>query len=113
MVYLLALLAADERTTFEFHATEGRLRWRRDGIFRHESGQVGFADITGLSLERDFRPGGRRGGAKRLVVHTTDGPIAVTAAYSGIGRSALTVGRTIHSYLKVSMPDRDIPFGDA
>jgi hypothetical protein len=55
VLFVLALLTADERSTFVFERRTGILRWRQDTPFRHEAGEVPFAAITGLSVERDFR----------------------------------------------------------
>jgi hypothetical protein len=115
-VFALALAAAYERSTFDFDRGSLTLRWRRDTPFRHASGVVQFGAITGLSIERDFKsanPAMGRGGARRLVLLTTDGPIPFTTAFTGLGSSAEDVGREIRSYLKECVPDRDVPFNDA
>jgi hypothetical protein len=111
-VFALALTAANERSTFAFDRQSLTLRWRRDTPFRHESGEVPFATITALSIERDFMKasrGPRRGGAKRLVLLTTQGPIPFTTSFTGIGTAAEEVGQEVRRYLMESIPDREIP----
>jgi hypothetical protein len=103
LIFGAALVVADERVTFIFDPREQRLRWRRDTPFRHAAGEVAFAAITSLSMERDFKaaaPSQGRGGAKRLVLLTSDGPIPLTTAYTGVGSGAETVGRQIQEFLR-------------
>jgi hypothetical protein len=79
-VFGLALLAANERSTFVFDRRSALLRWRKDTPFRHLAGEMPFAAITALSIERDFKsaaPSPGRGGARRLVLLTTSGPIPI------------------------------------
>jgi hypothetical protein len=114
VVFVLALLAADERSTFVFDRRAGILRWRQDTPFRHLSGEVPFASITALSVERDFRfrgatPSQGRGGARRLVLLTTSGVIPFTTAYTGIGSDAEDVGGIVQQYLADVAPGREIP----
>jgi hypothetical protein len=114
VVFGLALLAANERSTFVFDRGARILRWSQDTPFRHLSGEVPFASITALSVERDFRfrgatPSQGRGGARRLVLLTTSGVIPFTSAYTGIGSDAEKVGRAVHQYLADGAPGREIP----
>jgi hypothetical protein len=112
-VFVLALVAADERSTFVFDRRSALLRWRKDTPFRHLAGEVPFSEITALSIERDLiddsPPYGRRG-ARRLVLHTTSGPIPVTTAFTGVGSDAEGVGREVQQYLGDVSPGREIPF---
>ena len=109
-IFGLALLAANERSRFFFDRGRAVLIWRKDTPFRHESGEIDFAAITALSLERDFNSGGRRGGARRLVLHTKNGPLPVTTAYTGIGNAAQRVGESICAYLDEVAPIHERPF---
>ena len=114
-VFSLALSAANERSLFAFERHSRTLRWRRDTPFRHAAGDVPFAAITALSIEHDFRsasPSKGRGGARRLVLLTTEGPIPVTSAFTGIGSDAETVGREIQMYLK-EVAGHEIPLNGA
>jgi hypothetical protein len=114
-VFVVALLVANERSTFVFDRGAGILRWSQDTPFRHLSGEVPFASITALSIERDFRfrSGARssqgRGGARRLVLLTTSGVIPFTAAYTGVGSDAQDVGREVQKYLGEVAPGPEIP----
>jgi len=114
VVFGLALLAANERSTFAFDRGARILRWSQDTPFRHLSGEVPFASITALSIERDFRfrsgaPSQGRGGARRLVLVTTSGVIPFTSAYTGLGSDAEDVGRIVQQYLTDAEPGREIP----
>jgi len=107
-VFALALTAADERAVFVFDSHDGVLRWKKDTPFRHASGTVPFSAITGLSLERDFSRSGSRGNAKRLVIHTTSGPLPVTNSFTGFGRAAEDSGRVLQEYLTAAQPQRPV-----
>jgi hypothetical protein len=107
-LFALALTAADERAVFVFDSHDGVLRWRKDTPFRHESGTVPFGAITGLSLERDFSRNGVRGNAKRLVIHTTKGPLPVTNAFTGFSHAAEDSGRQLQEYLTAAQPQRPV-----
>jgi hypothetical protein len=114
-VFGLALAAAYERSSFDFDRGTLTLRWRRNTPFRHASGVVPFGAITGLSIERDFKsanPASGRGGARRLVLLTTDGPIPFTTAFTGLGSGAEDVGQEVRRYLMECVPDRDVPLND-
>jgi hypothetical protein len=109
-IFGLALLAANERASFVFDREAAVVRWRQDTVFRHDSGEIPFAAITGLSLERDFNRISRRGGARRLVILTAGGAIPVTSAFSGVGRSNEDVGLAVQSYLRELGPGHEVPF---
>ena len=86
--FILALSAANERSMFAFELHSLTLRWRRDTPFRHAAGDVPFSAITALSVEHDFRsasPPKGRGGARRLVLLTTQGPIRFVGTYPNSG----------------------------
>lgn len=85
VVFGSAFAMAYERSTFEFDASTSTLRWSRRGWFRTASGSVAFAQITDVFAERSFRSVTQslgRGGARRLVILTSDGPIPVTTGYT-------------------------------
>jgi len=109
VVFGAALTAADERSTFIFDQRRAVVVWKQETPFRHEGGEIPFSSITGLSLERDFARGTRRGGARRLVLLTTSGPRPVTTAFTGIGTAAEQTARAIQSYLAEVDPAREIP----
>jgi hypothetical protein len=114
VVFVLALLAANERSTLVFDRGARILRWSQDTPFRHQAGEVPFTAITALSVERDFRfrgatPSQGRGGARRLVLVTTSGVIPFTSAYTGFGSDAEDVGRIVQRYLAGVAPGREIP----
>jgi hypothetical protein len=107
-LFALALTAADERSLFVFDSHAGVLRWRKDTPFRHSAGTVAFSAITGLSIERDFARPGQRGGARRLVILTTKGPLPITSAFTGWGRAAEETGQLLREYLIAAQPQRTI-----
>lgn len=110
--FVLALLAANETSTFVFDRRSALVRWRRDTPFRHFAGEVPFAEITALSIERDFKsaaPSRGRGGGRRLVLLTTSGPVPVTTAFTGFGSDAEDVGREVQQYLGEVAPGREVP----
>lgn len=109
-LFALALTAADERSLFVFDARAAELRWRKDTPFRHEAGAVPLSTITRLSLEHDIRLGARPGGARRLVIQTTRGPIPVTTAFTGVGAAAETAGKAVQAYLASIRSDRPVEF---
>jgi hypothetical protein len=109
-IFGLALLAANERASFVFDREAAVVRWRQDTIFRHDSGEIPVAAITGLSVERDFNRISRRGGARRLVILTAGSAIPVTSAFSGVGRSREGVALAVQSYLRELAPGKEVPF---
>ena len=110
LIFGIALLAADERSRFVFDRERSVLRWRKDTRFRHAEGEIPLSSITALSLERDFATSGQRGTARRLVLLTSEGPIPVTSAYSGMDRTQEPVGRAIQQFVIERLPGREIPF---
>jgi hypothetical protein len=110
VIFGIALVAADERSRFVFERQRSLITWRKDTPFRHDAGEIPFSSITALSLERDFARSGQRGSARRLVLLTTQGPIPVTSAYSGIDRTQERVGHAIREFLIERLPGREIPF---
>ncbi len=109
-VFGLALFASDERATFVFDRSRALVSWRRDRAFRHDSGEIPFASISALALERDFARWSQLGGARRLVLLTSAGPVPVTSAFTGIGEDAETIGRLIQSCLRETPPGRAVQF---
>ena len=110
ILFGLALLAADERSTFVFDAHRGMLTWRKETPFRRTAGEIPLTSITALSLERDFGRSGQRSNAKRLVVLTTAGPLPVTNAFSGFDRTQEPVGRNLQQFLNMQRSGEAIPF---
>ncbi|HEX3866092.1 MAG TPA: hypothetical protein VHV78_05035 [Gemmatimonadaceae bacterium] len=109
-IFILALLAGDERSTFELDRSRQLVRWRKTTVFRRSAGEIPFASITGLSLERDLSRNTTRGSPRRLVIHTTSGVVPVTTAYTGIGRQSETVGRAVQSYLNEGAAGKSVGF---
>jgi hypothetical protein len=105
LLFGAALVVVDERSMFIFDPRVRVLQWRRDTPFRHASGDVAFDAITALSIEHDFKsaaPSRGRGGARRLVLLTSDGPIPLTTAFSGFGSGPETVGGQIQQFLRAA-----------
>ena len=110
VIFGIALLAGDERSTFVFDAEHNVLTWCRETRFRRLTGEMPLASITALSLERDFASSGQRGNARRLVVLTTKGPLPVTNAYSGFDRTQEAIGRAVQQFLNARRSGESIPF---
>ena len=110
LVFGLALLAADERSTFVFDAKQGVLTWRKETRFRRVAGEIPLSSITALSMERHFTSSGQRGAAKRLVLLTTKGPLPVTQAFSGFDRTQEPIGRAVQQFLNGRQSGESIPF---
>ena len=107
-LFSLALLSSFERSSFVFDGARGILNWRKVTPFSRRAGEVPFQSITGLSLEQD-RDASHRG-SRRLVIHTTKGPLSVTTAFTGVGTAAEQVGETVRSYLASSTPRQELQF---
>ena len=108
-VFSLALIAAQERSSFVIDRSNGVLSWRRQKAFAHRRGQVTLTAITKLSLERD-QSSRERWSSRRLVIHTLAGPLPVNTGYSGMTRNMERVGWILREYLGEILPQRHLPF---
>ena len=106
-VFSLALIAAQERSSFVIDRTNGVLSWHRQKAFAHRRGQITLTAITKLSLERD-QSSGERWTSRRLVIHTLAGPLPVNTGYSGMTRNMERVGEMLREYLAEILPQRHL-----
>jgi hypothetical protein len=111
-IFAIALAVANERSTFLFDRRDKVVRWRRDSVVRHSAGEIPFANLTALSVERGFRsatPSRGRGGGRRLVLLTSDGPLPFSNAFTGWGDAAERTGREIQRFFKDADAGIDLP----
>lgn len=84
--FLLFALIMDLRKIFIFDATRRMVRWRGRKVFRSESGEIPFDDITDIGTEQT-RAASRSGGTDvpiyRLTIVTAQATIPMAYAYSG------------------------------
>jgi len=79
---LLFALIMDLRKTFIFDATERMVRWHSRRVFKAESGEIPFDEITGIDTEAK-RAGQRDVPVFRLTIVTPRATIPMAYAYSG------------------------------
>jgi hypothetical protein len=80
--FLLFALVMDLRKTFTFDAVERIVRWRGRKVFKAESGEIPFDEITDIGTEASI--GGNRGTLNyRLTIVTPRAVIPMAYAYSG------------------------------
>ena len=110
LVAATLVLAGWERSTFAFDPRARELQWCRGTPYRDARGAVPFADITMLSIEQGFGPNGARSGAVRLVLHTTDGVVPFTNAYTAGRAVPHRVATEVIALLRGADPQRkEIP----
>lgn len=101
------LYSGCERSVFLFDVANGALIWSRVKPFSRASGRVGFADITGLSLQQDFGDHGQRTRARRVVIHTTSGIVPITTSFEMSRTKGEEVATRIIDALHQSRPQAE------
>jgi hypothetical protein len=84
--FLLFAVIMDLRKIFVFDATQRVVRWRGRRVFKAESGEIPFDEITDIGMEAksaQSQPGGRDVPIYRLTIITSDATIPMAYAYSG------------------------------
>src|ERR1035441_1981213 len=84
--FLLFALIMDLRKTLTFDAMRRTVRWRGRKVFKAESGEIPFGDITDIGTEARYAsPGAGRRQAPiyRLTIITQRGTIPMAYAFSG------------------------------
>jgi hypothetical protein len=97
--FLLFALIMDLRKTFAFDAMQRTVRWNGRRVFKAESGEIPFDDITDIDTEV------RRAGARdvpiyRLTIMTPRGAIPMAYAYNGQPDRYSTLRRQILDFVK-------------
>ncbi len=82
--FLLFALIMDLRKTFTFDAVQRIVRWNGRKVFKAESGEIRFDDITDIGTESS-RAGRRDVVVYRLTIITPQATIPMAYAYSGDG----------------------------
>ncbi len=80
--FLLFALIMDLRKTFTFDAAQRVVRWNGRKVFKAESGEIPFDDITDIGTETR-RAGGRDVPIYRLTIITPRATIPMAYAFSG------------------------------
>ena len=102
--FLLFALIMDLRKTFTFDARQRIVRWNSRKVFKAESGEIPFDDITEIGTEAT-RAGDRGVPIYRLTIITPRATIAMAYAYSGHGDRYSTLRGQILDFVK---PDSTI-----
>ena len=79
---LLFALIMDLRKTFTFDAMQRVVRWKGRKVFKAESGEIPFHDITDIGTESS-RAGSRNVPVYRLTIDTPQGTIPMAYTYNG------------------------------
>lgn len=96
---LLFALIMDLRKTFTFDAIERMVRWRGRKVFKAESGEIRFDEITDIGT--DARHAGNRDvPVFRLTIVTARGTIPMAYSYSGQPDGYSTLRGQILSFVK-------------
>ena len=97
--FLLFALIMDLRKTFIFDATERVVRWHGRRVFKAESGEIPFDEITRIDTEAK-RAGQRDVPVYRLTIITPRATIPMAYAYSGQSDRFSTLRRQIFDFVK-------------
>ena len=97
--FLLFALIMDLRKTFTFDARQRIVRWNSRKVFKAESGEIPFDDITEIGTEAT-RAGDRGVPIYRLTIITPRATIAMAYAYSGHGDRYSTLRGQILDFVK-------------
>jgi hypothetical protein len=97
--FLLFALIMDLRKTFTFDAMQRTVRWHGRKVFKAESGEIPFDDITDIGTETT-RAGQRDVSIYRLTIITPRGTIPMAYAYSGQPDGYSTLRAQILNFIK-------------
>lgn len=97
--FLLFALIMDLRKTFTFDARQRIVRWNGRKVFKAESGEIPFDDITEIGTEAR-RAGARSVPVYRLTIITPRATIPMAYAYSGQGDCYSTLRGQILDFVK-------------
>ncbi len=97
--FLLFALIMDLRKTFTFDARQRIVRWHGRKVFKSESGEIPFDDITEIGMETR-RAGQRDVPIYRLTIITSQATIPMAYAYSGDGDRYSTLRGQILDFVK-------------
>jgi hypothetical protein len=101
--FLLFALIMDLRRTFTFDATQRIVRWKGRKVFKAESGEIPFDDITDIGTEArrtSAPPGNREVPIYRLTIITPRATIPMDYSYSGHDDRYATLRGQILAFVK-------------
>ena len=97
--FLLFALIMDLRKTFTFDAVRRMVRWNGRKVFKAESGEIPFDDITDIGTESK-RAGSRDVPVYRLTVITPGATIPMAYSYNGQPDGYSTLRAQILTFIK-------------
>jgi hypothetical protein len=101
--FLLFALIMDLRKTFTFEAARRIVRWRGRKVFKVESGEIPFDDITDIGTESSSASSGsgnRQVPIYRLTIVTPRATVPMAYAYSGQPDGYATLREQILGFIK-------------
>jgi hypothetical protein len=101
--FLLFAVIMDLRKTFTFDGTRRMVRWRGRKVFKAESGEIPFDEITDIGTEAKraaSQPGGTDVPIYRLTIVTARATIPMAYAYSGDEDRYSALRRQILEFVK-------------
>jgi hypothetical protein len=110
--FLLFALIMDLRKPFTFDATQRIVRWHGRRVFKAESGEIPFDDITEIGTETR-RAGNRDVPIYRLTIITPQATVPMDYSYRGNGDGYSTLRQQILDFIKPgATTDARKPRGD-
>jgi hypothetical protein len=109
--FLLFALIMDLRKTFTFDAVRRIVRWRGRKVFKAESGEIPFDDITDIGTEASSASSGSGNNqvpVYRLTIVTPGATIPMAYAYNGQPDRYATLRRQILDFVKPGSAIRSI-----
>jgi len=97
--FLLFALVFDLRKTFTFDAMQRVVRWKGRKVFKAESGEIRFDEITDIGTETQ-RAGNRDIPIYRLTIITSRSTIPMAYTYNGQPDGYATLRRQILAFVK-------------
>ena len=98
----MLLFALYERSVFEFHPGEGRVKWTRVRLLRRRSGVMPYDALDAVAVETEYGPPYLH----RLALVTSAGRVPLTSAYDDAHERVAALGRAIQAAVR---PHHDLP----
>jgi hypothetical protein len=87
---------------FEFHPTEGRVKWTRVRLLQRKSGVMPYDALDAVAVETEYGPPYLH----RLALVTSAGRVPLTSAYDDAHERVAALGRAIQAAVR---PHRELP----